>query len=295
MDATLFSGSGNPPLAAAIGRELGLPLGNAILGRFPDEELHVEVLADVRGRDAYVVQSLRPPAERALLELLLFSDALRRAGAASVTAAVPYLAYARQDKVVPGRPLGARVVADLLQAAGIWRVVAVDLHSPAAEACFGIRIEHLSAIGLLAEAIGPVANGVIVSPDVGGVSRAEAYAKRLGLPVAIVHKTRLSGAEVAVGAVIGEVRGRSPIVVDDVISTGATIEAAVRALRGAGCNEEITVAATHSLLVGGASERLARLRIRQLVTTDSLPTDGAPQFPVARVSIARLIAGALAR
>jgi ribose-phosphate pyrophosphokinase len=298
MEPVLLSGSGNPPLAAAIGRELGLGLGKAIVERFPDDELHVEVLEDVRGRDVYVVQSLRPPAERTLLELLLVADASRRAGARSVIAAIPYLAYARQDSRVTGRePLGARVVADLLQVAGIDRVIVLDLHSPAAEACFGVPVEHLSAIPLLADelraTIGP--GGVVVSPDLGGVARAEKYAKRLGLPSALVHKSRVSGAEVSVRGVIGEPRGCAPIVVDDMISTGATVDAAVRALQSAGCLDEITVAATHALLVAGAIERLARLPIRRLVTTDSVPLAGESPFPITRLSVAPMIASALAR
>jgi ribose-phosphate pyrophosphokinase len=187
------------------------------------------------------------------------------------------------------------VIAEMLQIAGIERVIALDLHSPAAEACFSVPVEHLSAIPLLAEELRATSGdrGVVVSPDLGGVTRAETYAKLLHLPLAVVHKTRSSSSEVAVQGLIGEVRDCSPIVVDDMITTGATIEATVRALQAAGCRDQITIAATHPLLVGGAVERLARLRIRRLVTTDSLALSGEAPFPVTQVSVAALFAGAL--
>src|SRR3954469_3631349 len=283
MEPVVLSGSGNPPLAAAIAKELGLPIGAATVGRFPDDELHVELHEDVGGRDVYLVQSFSPPADRALLELLFLADAARRSGAKRVVAAVPYLAYARQDKRTKGTgPLGARVLAEILQTASLDRLVVLDLHSSEVIAGLRIPLEHLSAIPLLADELGESSRpaSVIVSPDGGGVVRAEAYAKRLQLPVAVVHKTRISGSEVSAQAVTGDVRGRLPIVVDDMISTGGTIEAAIRALRAAGCAERTTVAATHALLVGGAIERLQRLGIERLVTTDSLPAQATLPFAV---------------
>lgn len=297
MEPVLLSGSGNPPLAAAIARELHVPVGRAIVDRFPDGELHVEVLEDVLGRPVCIVQPLRPSPERTLLELLLLADAARRAGARSVMAAVPYLAYARQDRRVTGRdPLGARVVADLMAAVGIERAVVLDLHTPSVESCFAIPVEQVSAIPLLAEELrsDAVPGGTVVSPDIGGVKRAEAYARLLELPVAVVHKGR-SGAEVSVRAVIGDVRGYSPLVVDDMISTGATVEAAVHALQAAGCSSDVTVAATHALLAEGAIERLARLSIRRLVTTDSVQLPPHEGFAITQVSVAPLLASAIAR
>jgi ribose-phosphate pyrophosphokinase len=299
MEPVLLSGSGHPRLAAAIARELGLEVGAATLERFPDGELHVEVLEDVGGRDVHLVQSVRPPSpERYLLELLLLADAARRAGARRVFAVISYLAYARQDRRgTAGEPLGARVVADLLPVVGIARAVALDLHSPAAEACFGVPLDHVSAIPLLAEELrASVRPGaVVVSPDLGGVKRAEILAGHLQLPVAVVHKTRAGTSDVTVRGIVGEVRGCSPIIVDDMISTGATLEAAIRALQDAGGSGEVTVAATHPLLVRGALERIARLPIRRLVTTDSVPiADDVPPW-IARVSVASLIASAVAR
>ncbi|HYS08602.1 MAG TPA: ribose-phosphate pyrophosphokinase [Myxococcales bacterium] len=298
MSLVILAGTGNPPLAAAIAGALGLRPGAATVDRFPDGELRVEVHEDVKDKDVVLVQSMGPPSDRALLELVFLADAVRRLGAKSVTAAVPYLAYARQDSSAKTRgPLGARVVAELLQICGIQRLVALDLHSQAVEASFDVPVEHVSAIPLLADELASrtAPGSVVVSPDLGGVARAEAYARRLQLPVAVVRKTRLSGSDVSAGAVMGNVRGLSPIVVDDVISTGATIEAAVRALQAAGCSGDVTVAATHGLLVGGAIDRLGRLSLRRLLTTDSLPppAEGAP-FPIERVSVAGLMAKALA-
>jgi ribose-phosphate pyrophosphokinase len=293
----LLSGSGNAPLSRAIAESLGWPLGKSVLERFPDSELRVQLEEDVRGRDVHVVQSLKSPAEQHLLELLFLADAARRAGAKSLTAVVPYLAYARQDRRVTGRePLAGRVVAELIESAGFERVVVVDLHSPTVEGFFGVPLEHLSAIPwIAAELRGGSPTRVLVSPDLGGVKRAEAYARVLDLPVVVVHKSRISGTEVAVRRVVGEVRGCSPIVVDDMISTGRTIEAAIQALLDAGCAQDITVAATHSLFVGDAVERLARVPIRRLVTTDTVLPPREPPMPITRVSVAPVIAQTLRR
>lgn len=293
----MLAGSGNPALPAAVAASLGLELGRPVLERFPDGELRVQVHEDVRGRVVHVVQSLEPPAERHLLEVLLIADAARRAGAAKLVAVLPYLAYARQDRRGTGtEALGARVVADLIQAAGVERVIVVDLHSPTVEGFFGVPLDHLSAVPLLAAQLrdaGPSA--VLVSPDLGGVKRAEAYAKVLQLPVIVVHKARLSGAEVTVRRLVGEVRGCSPILVDDMISTGGTIEAAIKVLLDSGCAQEITVAVTHPLMVGEAAERLARLPIRRLVMTDTVVPAGRPSVPISCVSVAPIVAAALRR
>jgi ribose-phosphate pyrophosphokinase len=294
MVPVLLSGSGNAPLSAAIAQSLGWSLGKSVLERFPDGELHVEIQEEIRGRDVYVVQSLKPPAEYYLLELLFLADAARRAGARHLVAVLPYLAYARQDRRVTGRePVGARVMAELIEGAGFDRVVVLDLHSPAVEGCFGVPLEHLSAIpSLAAELRDRSSHAVLVSPDLGGVKRAEAYARLLDLPVVVVHKSRMSGIEVTVRRLVGEVRGCSPIIVDDMISTGGTMEAAIQALLDAGCSRDITVAVTHPLFVADAAEKLARLPIRRLVTTDTLPPQPSP-LPIRRVSVAPLLAHAI--
>ena len=231
----IFSGSGGLSLAGAVAGQLELQLGKRDLERFPDGECHVRVLESVRGQDVYFVVSTGPPVEANLVELLLLSDACRRAGAARLTAVIPYFGYARQDRRASGREsVGARLIADLLEAGGLDRVVTIDLHSPALEGFFSLPIEHLTAVPLLAEALGHSgvgANGVVVAPDLGAARLADRYAKLLELPVAIVHKTRISGREVAVHGVSGDVEGRQPLIVDDMISTGGTIEAAARSSR----------------------------------------------------------------
>jgi ribose-phosphate pyrophosphokinase len=309
MEPVLLAGSANQPLATAIAGALGVQLHAARAERFPDGELHLELSGDVHGRDAFIVQSLCPPSDQYLLEFLLVADAASRAGARTLTAVLPYLAYARQDRRTSGREaLGARVVADLLQVAPIHRVIAVDLHSPPVEGFFRVPVEHLSAFPLFAEALlgpdgfGPGPARVVVSPDLGGVKRALWAGKLLDLPVAIVHKRRLNGREVTVHGLVGAVRGLAPILVDDMISTGGTLEAAVAALLDAGCSEDITIAATHGLFVGDALERLARLPIRALLTTDTVPpAPPAPPgqrplpFPVRRLTVAPLIADAVGR
>jgi ribose-phosphate pyrophosphokinase len=293
MRVVLMSGSSHPALGAAVAQVLDLEQGRCITSRFPDGEHHVEVAEEVRGCDVYLLQPLGPPVDANLMELLLLVDACRRRGAARVTVVVPYLAYARHDRRETGRePLGARLVADLIRVSGVDRLVAVDLHSPAVEGCFNIPVEHLSAMPLLADHLQRTAapGSVVVSPDLGAVKRAERYAAQLKLPVAVVHKYRTSGSQVQARSITGEVKGCAPILVDDMISTAGTIEAAVIALLEAGCVRDITVVATHALLVGPAIERLQRLPIRRLLTTDSVPRPERLPFQVEVVSIAPLLA-----
>lgn len=296
MERTLLAGWGNPALAEAVAERVGGALGQLRLQRFSDGELQVEILQTVRGHDVYLIQPTSPPVAENLLELMLIVDASRRAGAQRITAVIPYFGYARQDRRVSGREaVGARLVADLLQASGVDRVVAVDLHTPSLEGFFGVPLEHLSAVPLLAEALRPLAgqDGVIVSPDLGAVRLAEQYGRILGLPVAVVHKTRLSGEEVRAEQVVGDVLGRSPIVVDDMISTGGTVESAVRAVLAAGSTENVMVAATHPLLVGRCAARLSALPIHHLVVSDSVVPRSDPIIPVEVVSLAPLIASAI--
>jgi ribose-phosphate pyrophosphokinase len=298
MTALLFAGSANRPLAEAVAARLGLGLGRCDLARFPDGELHVVVHDSVRGHDVYLLQPTSPPAEAHLLELLLLADACRRAGAARLTAVIPYFGYARQDRRASGRePVAARLVADLLRASGLERVVAVDLHTLTLEGVFSLALEHLSAVPLLVEAVRPwvAANGVVVAPDLGAVKLAERYARALELPIAVVHKTRVSGAEVTVRSLTGEVQGRVPLIVDDMISTGGTVAAASEALRAAGAQPPVTVAASHALLVGPAVERLRAAGVERLVVTDSVALPAAPGLPLQVVSLSPLLAEAIER
>jgi ribose-phosphate pyrophosphokinase len=209
---------------------------------------------------------------------------------------VPYFGYARQDRRTGRQALGARVLADMLHASPIQRLVVVDLHTAAIEGFFSMPIEHLSAVPTLAEAVRPFAHerSIVVTPDFGAVRLAERYARVLELPVAIVHKTRLSGTEVSVRQVVGDVRDRSPIIVDDMVSTGGAIEAAVKALLAAGCRAEATVAASHGLFVGTAHDILLPLPIQRIFTTDSV-TQRLDRLPVQVCSLAPLLAEAVRR
>lgn len=296
MNLTLISGSANPALAESVAATLGLKPARRVLERFPDGELHVEVQEDLRGQDVYLLQPTGPPVDAHLLELLLLADAGRRAGAVRLTAVVPYFGYARQDRRAHGgEPVGGRVVADLIAASGLDRAVAVDLHTAALEGFFAVPLEHLSAVPLLVEAVRPAVaeNAVIVAPDLGAVKLAERYARALDRPVATVHKVRLSGEEVRVRGLVGEVRGRAPLVVDDMISTGGTITAAVTTLLAAGCVPEVTVVASHALLVGPAVERLRAQPIRRLVVTDSVAVPRDLPLALEVVGLAPLLAEAI--
>ena len=294
----IIAGSSNHPLAERFAAALGAPLGSRDAARYPDGEIQVELHESVRGCDVYLLQSTAPPVEQHLLELLLLADACRRPIAACLTAVLLYTGYARQERRAHGREaVGARVVADLLQTAGFARVVAVDLHSDALEGFFAMPLEHLSAVPALAEAARPLlpAEAVIVAPDLGAVRRAEHFARLLDRPVAIVHKTRLSGEQVRVGGITGDVRGRAPLIVDDMISTGGTIAAAAVALLAAGCLPEMLVVATHALLVGPAVERLQALPLRRLLTTDSVALSTPVPLPLEVISLAPLLVAAIAR
>ena len=299
MGLTVVQGSSNPALAARVLAELGVEAAACRTQRYPDGELGVEVLGNARGHDVYFLQPTHPPVGEHLLELLLLADSYRRAGASRLTAVVPYLGYARQDRRSTGREsLGARLVADLFAAVRLDRVVAVDLHAAAVEGCFSFPLEHLTGVPLLASAARPRAGvaAVVVSPDMGAVKLAERYAELLDLPMAVVHKTRLSGAEVAAHGVVGEVRGRAPLIVDDMVTTAGTVEAAARAVLDAGALPQVTVAATHALLVGPALARLSALPGCRLVASDSVPApEKTPPFELVRCSLGPLLAETIRR
>jgi ribose-phosphate pyrophosphokinase len=261
MTLTVIAGSANVPLAASISAALGVKPCERVIQRFPDGELHVDIGESIRGHDVYVIEPTSLPVDEHVMELLFLADACRRAGAARLTAVVPYFGYARQDRRASGREaVGARVVADLIEPAGFARVVAIDLHAPAIEGFFHIPLEHLSAATLLAEAVRTTTDTVIVAPDLGAVKLAERYQALLHVPVVVLHKTRVSGSEVSLRSIIGDVKDRAPLIVDDMITTGATIEAAVKGLLEAGCKPEVSVVATHALFVGLQSRGYGRCR-----------------------------------
>jgi ribose-phosphate pyrophosphokinase len=298
LQPLIVPGSAHRSLAEALAHELQAELASCLIEPFPDGEQEVEIRAHVRGRPVFIVQPLGAPVGEHLLELLLLADACRRAGAGSVTAIVPYVGYARQDRVIKeGQPLGARVLAEVLGTGSFSQVIAVDLHSPVVASCIHAPVVHLTAIPDMVEALRPDVpdDAVVVSPDLGAVKVAESYARPLGLPLAVLHKIRVSGTAVAVHGVVGDVRGKRPIVVDDMISTGATVEAAMDALLGSGCRHEFIVVATHGLFVGKAVERLNRPEMLRALVTDSLPLPNCTPARLKVVRLAPLLAEAVRR
>jgi ribose-phosphate pyrophosphokinase len=298
MNLAIVCGSGNPALADAIADTLGTRVCRSSLIRFPDSELEVEIGESVRGCDTYIIQPTGPEVDAHVTELLFLADACRRAGAARLTGIIPYFGYARQDRRAKGRgAVGGRVIADMIGVAGFNRIVGVDLHTVSLEGFFNVPLEHLSAVALLANMIEESVSDktVIVAPDLGAAKLAERYAEILRRPIAVTHKIRLSGEEVKVHGIVGEVKGRVPVIVDDMISTAGTVAAAAEALLAAGCAPEISIAATHGLLVGPAIDRLSRMPLKRLLVTDSLPVSAPRSLPLKIVSIASILAEAISR
>jgi ribose-phosphate pyrophosphokinase len=292
----VISGSSHPALATALAQRLGLATAKCILETFPDGECHVELNDEVQDKTAILVQTAAAPIGEHLLELALLADACRRAGARELTAVIPYFPYARQDRRKRrGEPLGVRVAAELLAAMGLSRALTFELHSAAAEAASPFPIEELHGAPLLARAIAGdlPRDAVVVGPDLGATKLAQRYARELGTPMALVYKTRTSGSEVVAERVIGDVRGLSPILVDDIIASGGTMVAAARALLEAGCRPAFTVVATHAVLAEPALKQLAQLPVERLVVTNTLPVRGAFPFDVRQIDVSSAIASAL--
>jgi ribose-phosphate pyrophosphokinase len=298
MDVSLVSGSAHPALGIAIASSLGVQSAACDIARFPDGEAHVVVDGRLRGSDVFVVQPTGPPADANLVELLLLADACRRAGADRVTAVIPYFGYARQDRrTLAGEAIGARVVAAAIDAARVDRVVVVDPHTASLEAMFAASVDAVSALPVLLpeleESAGP--DAVLVAPDLGAVKLVERFARHLDAPVAVVRKVRVSGEEVRALQVVGDVSGRRPLIIDDMISTGGTIQAAVEALVDQGCVPEIVVAATHGLLVPPIEDRWSALPIQKVVVTDTVPPRPASGLPVHIVDVSGLLADVVRR
>ena len=297
----LIAGSASEALAGEIARRLDMPLLERTIERFPDGEIKIRLGSSVRGHDAYIIQSTCMPVNENLVELFLMIDTLCRASASRLTAIIPYYAYARQDRKFVGRePISAKLVANLLTAAGAQRIVAVDLHSPAIQGFFDIGMDHLTAIPLLAQHLKDrlPSNSVIVSPDTGGVKRADLFARSLDLPIAILHKRRASALEVEMAAIIGDVRGKHAIIVDDIIATGGTIQQAVETLVAAGAYPDVRIVATHGVLADRAPDLLRQAAISEIVVTDTVPVPDRVRAALPNlhiVSVANLLANAIER
>jgi len=294
----VFSGNAHPALARAVCDYLDIPLGNASITRFPDGELNVKVNDDVRGADAFVVQPTCHPVNDNLMELLMLIDCLRRASADRITAVLPYYGYARKDRKDEGRvPITAKLVANLITQAGANRALAVDLHASQIQGFFDIPVDHLYASGVLVRQFldREFDDLVVVSPDVGSIKLARAYAELLGAGLAVVDKRRISPKETAAGFIIGEVRDKHVLIVDDIIATGGSVCEAARMLRDHGARS-VEVAATHAVLCDPAPERLAAAPIDHITVTDTVPLrEEAKSLPITVVSVANLLGEAIRR
>ena len=299
MDALkIFSGNANRPLAEKICQYLQVPLGEAVVGRFSDEEIMVEFRENVRGTDVYVLQPLSMPCNEHLMELLIMMDALKRASAASITAVVPYYAYARQDrKTAPRTPISAKLLADLISTAGASRLLTMDLHAGQIQGFFNIPVDHLFAAPVTLEYIRKTfaPDAVVVSPDAGGVERARAFAKRLDTTLAIIDKRR-DGPAIRAMTLIGNVWGKEAIILDDMITTGATVTVAAELLMRHGART-VHACVTHPVMSRNAASNLQGSLLQTLAVTDTIPLnpEAAALEKIRVLSVAPLLGEAIRR
>lgn len=293
----IFTGNSNPALAEAICRELEVDLGRAIVSKFNNGETRIKLDENVRGADVFVVQSTSEPVNDYIMEMLLMIDALRRASAARITAVMPYYGYAKQEKKTSGRePISAKLVANLLTTAGANRILAIDLHSPAIEGFFDIPVDHLRGTPLLARAFRNQIPGdiVVVSPDAGGVGRAQDFRTRAQGSLAIISKQHPDADKTEMLDIVGDVDGKTAVIVDDMISTGGTLIEAAKLLKERGA-EKIYVCATHGIFAGNALQLITESEIDQLIVTDTISLPENYPGNVSVVSVAPLFAEAIMR
>jgi ribose-phosphate pyrophosphokinase len=297
----LFSGNANPELAHAVSSQLGVNLGQALVSKFSDGEPHIEIHENVRGRDVYILQSTSPPANDHLMEILALTDALRRSSAARITAIVPYFGYARQDRRVRSArvPITARMVADMLTTVGVDRIITVDIHAEQIQGFFNIPVDNVFGTPVLVEYMRKQNfnfQPVIISPDIGGVVRARAFAKILNCDLAIIDKRRPKANEAQVMHIIGDIKERTCLIIDDMVDTAGTLCKAAEALieHGAG---EVYAYSTHPVLSGNAIQNIQNSTLAELVVTDSIPlSPEALQCPkIKQVTLANMLSEAVRR
>lgn len=294
-----YAGSSNRTLALDVAECLGVELGHVQLSRFRSGELYAQFPDSVRGVDVYLLQSFSPPINDNFVELLLMIDALKRSSVGRINVIVPYFGYGRQEKQGEARePISAKVVADVLTTVGAHRVITIDLHASAIQGFFNIPVDHLSALSILADEVRAMQlnDAVVVSPDAGRAKTAEKFAAMLDLPMAIMHKGRPKHNEAVITHLIGDVKGKTPIVIEDIIDTGGTVVQVVDTLRAMGANPKAVLCATHGVFSSPAEERLRNDAILRVIVTDTLPIrEEIRALPVKVLPIAPLLAKAIGR
>lgn len=292
----LFAGSSHVKLAQSVARALHISLGQMFLSQFPDGETHVQILEEVRGRDVFILQSMAGSPNHYLFELLIIADAVKRGSARSITAVIPYLGYCRQDrKDKPGVPITAKLVADVLSAAGITHLITCDLHADQVEGFFTITVDHLHCRNLLCETLKTMVKEpyIVVAPDIGSIKIGEKIAKLLNTELVVIKKERLSDCEVR-GVLIGDVRGLNVFMIDDLCSTGATLVAAASLCKQEGC-KKVLAAVTHGLFAQDAIQRIESSKLDSLLITDTVAAEYAPSLSIQSISVAPLLAAAISR
>ncbi len=294
----IFSGNANPKLAQDICKSLGIALGDAFVGRFSEGEIQIKVNQNVRGKDVFVIQPTCPPTNDNLMELLILMDALARASAGRLTAVIPYYGYARQDrKDQPRVPITAKLVANLLANAGVHRVLTMDLHAGQIQGFFDIPVDHLFAAPVLIDYFKKFSKEdlVVFSPDVGGVKMARAFARRLEAPLGIVDKRRIDGQNAEVMNVLGEVKGKKVILIDDMCATAGSLTEAANILKQRGA-KAVYAGVTHGIFSGPALERIDKSALKEIVVTDTIPVNNGRKHPKIKVlSVANLLGEAIKR
>lgn len=294
----IFTGNANPALAKEICDYLGLPLGEAFVGRFNNGEVQIMIDESVRGKDVFIIQPTSYPVNDNLMELMVMADALKRASARHITAVVPYYGYARQDRKTRGRePITAKLVANLMQTAGITRLVTIDLHAGQIQGFFDVPVDHLFGASILAKYINEknMEDVIVVSPDLGGVTRARDLADRIGAPIAIIEKKRPEPGVAKVMNLIDDVAGKNCIIIDDIVDTAGSLVEGAKALEEFGA-KSVTAAVTHAVLTDPASERIANSNIKELIVTNTIPLPENCNLPnITQLSVAPLLGEAIMR